>query len=181
MNSKGMNFSMSNKKTEVSLDEIREALETKVDKSQKKSMVIEILTNIFLAVIMVVYLAVIIILSKNNASIDVIEKITKIASLVALFLGIVLLELSFQKDKAKIAMNAFEVIVFGGSSLFLVYIIKLYFGNLATAVKYITVGIIGYYFLKSIIICVTSISKYKKDNNDIKDIVDRKKVITDDE
>ena len=167
---------MKNEKTEVSLKEIKEALETKVDKTQKKSVIKDVFINIILAVIMMTYLGVIIMISNNNTPVEVIIKFTKIATLGILFFGIVFLELSYQTDKAKLALNAMEVIVFGGSSLCLIYTVRLFYNNLGKVIGLITIGIIIYYLLKSIVTAITSINKFKKDNNDIKDIIDKKKI-----
>ena len=165
----------------ISLKEIREALETKVDKSQKKSVIKDVLINLIIAVIMLVYLGTVIMIKNNNTPVEVLEKFTKIATLGILFFGVVFLELSYQKDKSKLALNGVEVIVFGGSSLCLIYTIKLFYNNLVTVVSYITIGVICYYVLKSIVSAITSISKFKKANNDIKDIIDKKKIDIDDE
>ena len=96
---------------------------------------------------MVAFLIVIMMISKN-VSIEDLEKIEKISTLGILFLGLVLLEVSYKKDNAKIAMNAIEVIVFGASNLCLIYTIKLFFNNLTNIINYITFGVAGYYILK---------------------------------
>lgn len=158
----------------VSLKEIREALENKVDKTQRKSVIKDVFINISIALVMAIYLSIIMVISRN-LDINVLEKITKIATLTVLFIGLAILEISYKKDNAKIAMNAIEVIVFGTSNLCLIYTIKLYIDNLKSIIGFIIIGVVSYYIIKSILLALLSIRKFKNENNDIKDIVAKKK------
>ena len=199
MSSKGMKFNMSktakskeekvisekqsdtlNKKIEdesnsntVSLDEIKDALVVKVNVNQKKSMVKESLINIFTAIIMITYL-IIIIMGSSNIDGDIFEKDIKVMTLSILAIGIFILEMSYKKDNIKIALYGIEVIIFGAANLCLIYVTKLYFDNLVNIVTYIGIGVAVYYIIKSIAIVIVNVNKYKKDNNDIKEIVKKR-------
>ena len=199
MSSKGMKFNMSktakskeekvisekqsdtlNKKIEdesnsntVSLDEIKDALVVKVNVNQKKSMVKESLINIFTAIIMITYL-IIIIMGSSNIDGDIFEKDIKVMTLSIWAIGIFILEMSYKKDNIKIALYGIEVIIFGAANLCLIYVTKLYFDNLVNIVTYIGIGVAVYYIIKSIAIVIVNVNKYKKDNNDIKEIVKKR-------
>ena len=160
----------------ISLKEIREAIENKVDNKQKKSVIKEILINCGIAIIMVLHL-IIIMMGCKNITPETLDKDMKIITLFVLLIGIIMLEISYKKDNFKIAMHGIEVLVFGATNLCLIYIAKLYYGNLIKVLSYIGIGVAGYYIFKSIIISITSIKRFKKDNNDIKDIVHKKKKI----
>ena len=128
---------------------------------------------------MVVYLIIIIMGSKNIEP-ATLEKDLKIMTLGILAAGIVILEISYKKDKSNIALIGVETLVFGAANLCLIYIAKLYSDQLTKVVTYISFVIAGYYIFKSVIVAITSVNKFKKDNNDIKDIV-KKKVKVEDE
>ena len=162
-----------NKYNTVSLKEIKDVLGVKVNESQKKSMVKEILTNIFIAIIMVTYL-IIVIMGSSNIDIEIFEKDIKVMTLSILAIGIFILEMSYKKDNIKVAMYGIEVLIFGASNLCLIYVIKLYLNNLINIITYIGIGVAVYYILKSVFIAIGNTRKYKKDNNDIKEIVKKK-------
>lgn len=154
----------------VSLKEIRKAIENKVNERQKQSLVKKILINIGIAITMILYLILIIMGSKNIETI-VLEKDIKIISLSILAIGIFVLEMAYKKDNNEMAINSLEILVFGTSSLCLVYAIKLHFDNLINIITYIGGIVAGYFILKLIILGITNVRKYRKDNSDIKEII----------
>lgn len=160
----------------ISLEEIREAIENRVDNKQKKSVIKEILVNLGIAIIMVLYL-ILIMMGCRNLTLETLDKDIKIITLMILLIGIVILEVSYKKDNFKTAMHGIEVLVFGATNLCLIYIAKLYFNNLIKFLGYIGLAVAGYYVVKTIILSITSIKRFKKDNNDIKDIVQKKNKI----
>ena len=178
--SKGNSEEDESKYDTVSLKEIREAIENKVDKKQKKSVVKHVLSNIGIAAIMLVYL-ITIMLVKDKMNLESMEVCMKYITIGILAVGIAILEVSYKKDSSKIALNGIEVLTFGGTNLCLIYTAKLYFKSLDSIISYILIGIIGYYILKSIMLSVFIIKKYKKDNNDIKEIVKKKTVSQEEE
>ncbi len=166
-------YSNKSKDNTVTLKQIKEVLGNKVNKDQKKSIIKDIFVNIFIAVIMIIYL-VLLIMGSFNIDSEIYEQDIKVITLSILAIGIFILELSYKKDSTKIIIHGIEVLVFGASNLCLIYVMKLYFDNLTNIIKYIGTGVIGYYVLKTIICTIRNVRKYKKDNNDIREIVGKK-------
>lgn len=160
----------------VSLKEIREALQNKVNDNQKQKVVKKVLINIGFAMAMIVYL-IVVALATKNIELSVLEKDLKIITLGILVLGIGVLERAYKKDNSQMAINAVEILVFGAINLCMMYAIKINFiklGDFKDVVNDITfIGsvVAGYYILKSIIISVKNVRKFKKENNDIKEII----------
>ncbi len=154
----------------VSLKEIRDALETKVNDSQKKNVIKEVIENIFIAIIMITYL-ILVMMGSKNIDIEIFEKDIKVLTLSMLAIGIFIIEISYKKDSTKLIMHGIEVLVFGAANLCLIYVLKLYFDNFINVLTYIGIAVSGYYILKSIILAIADVKNYKKDNNDISEIV----------
>ena len=160
----------------VSLKEIREALQNKVNDNQKQKVVKKVLINIGFAMAMIVYL-IVVALATKNIELSILEKDLKIITLGILVLGIGVLERAYKKDNSQMAINAVEILVFGAINLCMMYAIKINFiklGDFKDVVNGITfIGsvVAGYYILKSIIISVKNVRKFKKENNDIKEII----------
>lgn len=156
----------------ISLKEIREALGNRVEKSQRSIVIKEVLINIGIAVIMIIHLGLLVAGSKN-IEISVFEKDMKIITLFIALIGIIVLEVSYKKDKIKLALNAVEILVFGAANLCLIYVGKLYMGEFLNFSLYVGAALIGYYIIKIISVSIVNVRKYKKENNDIKEIVKR--------
>ena len=156
----------------ISLKEIREALGNRVEKSQRSIVIKEALINIGIAVIMIIHLGLLVAGSKN-IEISVFEKDMKIITLFIALIGIIVLEVSYKKDKIKLALNAVEILVFGAANLCLIYVGKLYMGEFLNFSLYVGAALIGYYIIKIISVSIVNVRKYKKENNDIKEIVKR--------
>ena len=87
-----------------------------------------------------------------------------------------LVDLAYKKDNTQIALNALEIIGFGAVNLYLSYTIELYamklgLENITNVILYVGGAILIYYILKCIVIAVKNIKKFKKENNDIKEII----------
>ena len=154
----------------ISLKEIREAIENKVDTKQKRSILKEVFINMGMAVLMILYLVIVWMGNKNILG-DVLVQDLKVMTLIILGIGIVILEVSYKRDNSKIALNSAETITFGGANLCLIYVVKLYRDNLIKVISYIGIVVIGYYIAKSIFMSINNIRKFKKNNNDIKEII----------
>ena len=126
--------------------------------------------NIGIALLMIVYLAIVYMGSKNIVS-DILEKDLKIITLIILGFGIIGLEIAYKRDKFKIVLNSVETLILGGANLCLIYVVKLYFNNFTKVVSYMVIAIIGYYVIKILILTIISIKKFRKNNNDIKEII----------
>lgn len=154
----------------VSLKEIKEAIQTKINKQQKTTLIKNICINAGIAMLMIIY-AILIMMGSKNIEKAILEKDIKIITLSIVAIGIYMLEISYKKDSSKLAINALEVIVFAASNLTLIYVLILYFNNLINTIKYIGIGVLSYYILKSIAMTIKDVRKYKKDNSDIKEII----------
>ena len=160
----------------VSLKEIREALQNKVNDNQKQKVIKKVLINIGFAMAMIVYL-IVVALATKNIELSVLEKDLKIITLGILVLGIGVLERAYKKDNSQMAINAVEILVFGAINLCMMYAIKINFVKLGdfkdvvNGITFIGSVVAGYYILKSIIISVKNVRKFKKENNDIKEII----------
>ena len=159
----------------ISLEDVKKAIENKVNNTQKRTIIKDCIINIGIAIIMVAYLIIVLMGSKNILS-ETLELDMKIMTLSILAIGIVVLEVAYRKDKSKLAMNGIEVLTFGATNLCMIYILKLHFNNLINSVTYIGIAIGAYYILKSILLAVLEIKKFKRNNSDIKEIVKKKKV-----
>ena len=113
-------FDKESKYDTISLKEIREALGNKVDAKQRKSVIKDVVISIGIGVLMILYLLLIIMGSKNIDA-QLLEKDLKIMTLGILGLGIVILEISYKKDKSKIALYGVETLIFGAANLSLIY------------------------------------------------------------
>ena len=159
----------------VSLKEIREALQNKVNNNQKSKVVKKVLINGSFLIIMILFL-VLVWLGTKYIEISFVEKILKITTIVIAISGIILLEIAYKKDNTQIALNALEIIGFGAVNLYLSYTIELYamklgLENITNVILYVGGAILIYYILKCIVIAVKNIKKFKKENNDIKEII----------
>ena len=156
----------------ISLKEIEEVLKHKVGNEQRKSIVKDILINLGIATFMVFHLGMIFMGSKNIET-NIFQNDIKIITIFILAIGIAILEFAYRKDNSKLALNSVEVLVFGAANVCLIYVLKLYYGSLFNLLSYIGITLIVYYIFKILTLSLISIRKYKKDNNDIKDIVKR--------
>ena len=160
----------------VSLKEIKEALQNKVNDNQKQKVVKKVLINIGFAITAIVYL-IIVALATKNIELLVLEKDLKIITLGILVLGIGVLERAYKKDNTQMAINAVEILIFGAINLCMMYAIKINFIKLGdfediiNNITYIGGTVAVYYIIKSIIISVKNVKKFKKENNDIKEII----------
>ena len=154
----------------VTLKQIKEAIQNKINKEQKQTLIKFILTNVYIAISMIIYLVLLIMGNKNIES-SIFENDLKIITLCIAIIGILILENAYKKDSLSIALSSMEILTLGCSSLCLIYVQKMYFMNFNNIVKLILYGILGYYILKIIIFSIKRVKKYKKDNNDIKEIV----------
>lgn len=158
------------KEKTISLKDIKTVLKNKVSNVQKRSLFKEELINIGSAVFMIFHLLILYMGSKN-IELNILINDMKIITICILAIGIGILEFSYKKDEIKIALRGLEVLVFGASNLCLIYVARLYFNEVVHFIIYIGAVLVVYYIVKIIITSIYNVRKYKKDNNDIKDIV----------
>ena len=154
----------------ISLNDIKERLKMQITKDQKKSLLKRTFLNIIIAISMILYLG-ILISGKFNIEREMFVTDLKVITISIMFIGIYIIEYAYRKDSIIYALNSFEVIIYGIMNLGIIYILKLYENKFTKAICIFALGIFIYYFCKIIYINVKNINKYKKDNNDIREII----------
>ena len=165
----------------VSLNQIKDAIYTRVNDNQKRNIVKQSILNIFIAIIMVAFL-VIILFGNKNIDKDILIQDLKFITICITSLGIILMERAYKKDSIAIAANAVEVIIFSIINLCIVYVIELKdlkSIRLLNIISIISTAIALYYIVKTIVMSVRNTRLCKKKNNDIKEIVKKKKRVDD--
>ena len=126
--------------------------------------------NILIAVIIMIYF---IIINSMYYKLEnsVLLSILKVLSIIILFFGIIVLEIAYRKEKGKLGISAFEIIVLAGHTLSITHIVQLKkfeFANYILVSSYI----FSIYFLfKSIVIFTKEKREYLKSLSDIREIV----------
>lgn len=140
---------------------------------EKKKISTNVYENILIAVAVMLYFIII-----NFANISLKEETflisIKIVSSIIFAMGIILLEVAYHKDSAKIAVHALEVLVLSGLTLSINHIAqikKISFQNFTLMSSY-TFSI--YYILKAAILYTKKKKDYVEKLSDIKEIVDIK-------
>lgn len=154
----------------VSLKEIRNALQSKVDENQKRSIIKENIINVMISIAIILYL-IIIFTGSKHVKFETLELCLKIFSISFAAIGLVVLEIAYKKDNFKIAISGAEILIFGAINLCMMYVVKLYPSNLMNVTTYISIAVAVYYLVKVVILSIKNVKQFKKDNNDIKEII----------
>ncbi len=141
-----------------------------ISKDYKKKINKQLVSNIIICFIMVLYLCTINILylyidTQNYFS------IIRIASIIIPIISIIFFEYSYKKDNEKIFLYGVEVLVIATITLFLNYIYFMYFDKYNRILTGITIIFVIYYILKILLVRTIMKKNYYKNQNDIKDIV----------
>lgn len=157
-------------KIEKEIDE-----KTKMPNDKKDNVKKEIITNIVIAGIAILYLVFIILGSrgtvKNIRTIDI-----NIFSCIFLGTAIVLFEIAYRKDSGALAMHGIESLLVATFTLFLPYIIFELGALHRKYYIYSCVFIIIYYILKSIYLAIYAKVKYMNTISDVREIVKKEDV-----
>ena len=146
-----------------------------IEKENNKMIVKKIFGNVIIAIAMMLYFMLI---NFSYFRIDetmFIEGI-KIVSIIILFLGIGILEIAYNKDSGKIAINGIEILVLSVYTLTIWHVlskIKITFETYIVLSSYIFAI---YYIMKAILIYTNEKRKYLKSLSDIHEIVSNKPV-----
>lgn len=131
--------------------------------------------NILLAVAIMLYF-IIINFSYYKLEANIFILGLKILSTLVLCLGIIFLEISYNKDSGKLAINALEILVLAGYTLSIKHVVEV--GNFKFE-NYILISSYAfslYYLLKAIIIFTKERKEYLRSLSDIREIVDIKPI-----
>lgn len=100
----------------------------------------------------------------------------KILSSIILALGIIILEVAYNRDNGYIAIHALEILVLSGFSLSIKHVVEtknFTFSNYILISSYI---FSAYYLIKSVVIHTKETKEYLKSFSDIREIVDIKPI-----
>ena len=145
-------------------------MEEEKEKVNNKEIRKKIFENIIIAIAMMIYFIVI-----NFSYLRMDENILlqgiKVASLVILFLSIIIFEIAYKKDSGRIAINGIEVLVLAIHTLTIWTVINRFKIDFDKYVLFSTYTFAIYYILKSIIIYTIEKKKYLDSLSDIHEIV----------
>lgn len=131
-----------------------------------------IFENILIAIAIMLYFIVI-----NFSYIRLEEKMLlnglKLASLIVLFISIILFEIAYHKDSGKIAINGIEMLVLAIHSLTIWNVVNKIDISFQTYILSSTYAFAIYYVLKSMLIYTREKRKYLKGLSDIHEIVSK--------
>lgn len=135
----------------------------------------KIFENLIIAIAVMLYFIVI-----NFANLRVEENILlngiKIASLIVLFLSIIIFEIAYHKDSGKIAIYGIEILVLSIHTLTIWNMINKINISFQKYILFSTYAFAIYYVLKAIIIYTNEKRKYVKSLSDIHEIVSNEPV-----
>ncbi len=155
------------KNMQKTIEEIK--LEKKISKEEKNKIIKQVFLNILLAIFLIMYF--ILLTLGSNGTVKNVRTIDfNIFSILLLTISIVLFEIAYKKDRGTIAITGIEILGVAFATLFYSYILY----ELATKYVYsIYIVIAAYYIIKSICICIIGKRKYKKEKiNDIKEVME---------
>ena len=126
--------------------------------------------NILIAVIIMIYFIMInsIYYKLDNS---MLLNILKVLSIVILFFGIIVLEISYRKENGKLGINAIEIIVLAGHTLSITHIVQLQKFEFANYILVSSYMFSIYFIFKSIIIYTKEKRDYLNSLSDIREIV----------
>lgn len=140
------------------------------EKENNKIIRKKIFENIIIAIAMMIYF-IIINFSYLRMEESILLQGIKIASIVILFLSIIIFEGAYRKDSGRIAINGIEVLVLAIHTLTIWTVINRFKIEFDTYVLISTYTFTIYYILKSIIIYTIEKKKYLDSLSDIHEIV----------
>lgn len=154
----------------------------KFDEEYKKSRIIpndykkkirnRILKNTIIAIIVIGYLVLLNVLSLHIETRIYISFI-KILCVALAVVSVIYFELSYRKDNGYLFMHGAEFLVIATITLFSVYAYSLFFVTYNSILLYISIFVVVYYIIKTILTLRNMKKQYYKEQNDIREIVKR--------
>lgn len=152
----------------------------KFDEEYKKSRIIpedykkkirnRILKNTIIAIIVIAYLILLNVLSLYIETKTYILSI-KILCVTLAVISVVYFELSYRKDNGYLFMHGVEFLVIATITLFSVYAYSIFYITYNSILLYISIFVVIYYVIKTILTLKNMRNQYYKEQNDIKEIV----------
>lgn len=141
-----------------------------IPKDYKKKIRNRILKNTLIAIIVIAYLVLLNLLSLHIETATYIIGI-KILCVVLAIISVIYFELSYRKDNGYLFMHGVEFLVLATITLFSAYAYYLYFVTYNSILLYISIFVVVYYIIKTILTLRNMKQEYYKSQNDIKEIV----------
>ena len=139
----------------------------------KKKIRNRILKNTIIAIIVIVYLVLLNVLSLYIETKTYILGI-KILCVALSIVSVIYFELSYRKDNGYLFIHGAEFLVIATITLFSVYAYYLFFITYNSILLYISIFVVVYYIIKTILTLKNMKKQYYKEKNDIRDIVKNK-------
>lgn len=136
----------------------------------KKKIRNRILKNTIIAIIVIVYLVLLNVLSLYIETKTYILGI-KILCVALSIVSVIYFELSYRKDNGYLFIHGAEFLVIATITLFSVYAYYLFFITYNSILLYISIFVVVYYIIKTILTLKNMKKQYYKEKNDIRDIV----------
>lgn len=154
----------------------------KFDEEYKKSRIIpndykkkirnRILKNTIIAIIVIGYLVLLNVLSLHIET-RIYISVIKILCVALAVVSVIYFELSYRKDNGYLFMHGAEFLVIATITLFSVYAYSLFFVTYNSILLYISIFVVVYYIIKTILTLRNMKKQYYKEQNDIREIVKR--------
>jgi len=141
-----------------------------IPKDYKKKIRNRILKNTLIAIIVIVYLILLNVLSLHIETTTYILGI-KILCVVLAIISVIYFELSYRKDNGYLFMHGAEFLVIATITLFSAYAYFLYYVTYNSILLYISIFVVIYYIIKTILTLRNMKQEYYKLQKDIKEIV----------
>lgn len=151
-------------------EQIRES--KKIPKEYKKKINKQIILNIITLITMMIYLCCINILSLYIDT-EIYLKYLKVFSVILAVIAVIYFELSYRKDNEKLFLYGVEILFLAITTLFSKYAYYMFFDTYNRILSEITIIFTIYYIIKIFILRINMKKKYYKEQNDIKEIIQK--------
>ncbi len=154
------------------LTKLEEEIESKriLPRKEKNRIVKKCRTNIFILVVILIYL-IILQIGEANIQTETYLMILKILNIILIIGTIIMLEISYKYNNNEMILHSMEILVVSMFTLFLIPAYSLYYGSFYKVIISGVMLSIVYYGIKCTIIIIRLRKEYYKSLNDIKTIV----------
>lgn len=151
-------------------EQIRES--KRIPKEYKKKINKQIILNIITLITMTIYLFCMNILSLYTDT-EIYLKYLKVFSVILAVIAVIYFEFSYRKDNEKLFLYGVEVLFLAVITLFSNYAYYMFFDTYNRILSEITIIFAVYYIIKIFILRINMKKKYYKEQNDIKEIIQK--------
>ena len=149
-----------------------------IPKDYKKKIRNRILKNSIIAIIIIVYLISINVLSLYMETPNYIFSM-KLVCIILAIICVIYFELSYRKDSGYLFLHGAEFLVLAMITLFNIYAYSLFYASYNKILIYISIVVVVYYVIKTIVTLRNMKKQYYESLNDIKEIVKKGNVKND--